>query len=105
MAPVIRVDDEVWKWLQRHAKPLEDTPNSVLRRIAGLDGVNPLVPDETERTKNLKEKENSPMNATITSRKSDQYYFSNLKSALNQKNCTVTPWKSGSLRSRRVLQV
>jgi hypothetical protein len=37
MAPVIRVDDEVWQWLKSQARPLEDTPNSVLRRVAGLD--------------------------------------------------------------------
>src|SRR6266545_3868057 len=37
MAPVIRVDAEVWSWLKTHARPLEDTPNSVLRRLAGLD--------------------------------------------------------------------
>ncbi len=36
MAPVIRVDEEVWIWLQSHAKPFQDTPNSVLRRLAGL---------------------------------------------------------------------
>ena len=36
--PVIRVDDEVWKELQRRAEPLVDTPNSVLRRILGLTG-------------------------------------------------------------------
>ena len=35
--PTIRVDDEVWSWLKQHAQPFEDTPNSVLRRIAGLD--------------------------------------------------------------------
>jgi len=34
--PVIRVDDEVWKELQRRAEPLVDTPNSVLRKILGL---------------------------------------------------------------------
>lgn len=36
--PVIRVDDEVWKDLQRRAEPLVDTPNSVLRRMLGLTG-------------------------------------------------------------------
>jgi len=36
--PVIRVDDEVWKELQRRAEPLVDTPNSVLRKILGLTG-------------------------------------------------------------------
>jgi hypothetical protein len=37
MAPTIRIDDQVYAWLQQQAKPFEDTPNSVLRRIAGLD--------------------------------------------------------------------
>jgi 5-methylcytosine-specific restriction protein A len=38
MSPVIRVDADVWEWLKTRARPLEDTPNTVLRRIAGLDG-------------------------------------------------------------------
>ena len=37
MMPVIRIDEEVFAWLQTSAKPLVDTPNSVLRRLAGLD--------------------------------------------------------------------
>ncbi|MFF5291348.1 restriction system modified-DNA reader domain-containing protein [Paractinoplanes globisporus] len=32
MMPTIRVDDDVYDWLQRRAKPFVDTPNSVLRR-------------------------------------------------------------------------
>lgn len=40
MTRVIRIDDEIWTWLQQNARPLEDTPNSVLRRIAGLDEPN-----------------------------------------------------------------
>ena len=35
--PVLRVDDEVWEWLKKQARPLEDTPNSVLRRVAAID--------------------------------------------------------------------
>ena len=35
--PTIRVDEEVFAWLQSRARPFEDTPNSVLRREAGLD--------------------------------------------------------------------
>ncbi|UCH10557.1 MAG: hypothetical protein JSU61_01285 [Fidelibacterota bacterium] len=34
--PTIRIDDEVWKELKKRAVPLEDTPNSVLRRILKL---------------------------------------------------------------------
>jgi hypothetical protein len=37
MMPTIRVDDQVWGWLKSQAQPFEDTPNSVLRRVAGLD--------------------------------------------------------------------
>lgn len=37
MPPTIRIDDKVYAWLQQRAQPFEDTPNSVLRQIAGLD--------------------------------------------------------------------
>ena len=33
---VIRIDGQVWAELQSRARPLEDTPNSVLRRVFGL---------------------------------------------------------------------
>lgn len=35
--PSIPIDDEVWKELQGRAEPLVDTPNSILRRILGLE--------------------------------------------------------------------
>jgi len=35
--PVIRVSDEVFAVLQRHAVPLSDTPDSVLRRLLNID--------------------------------------------------------------------
>ena len=35
--PTVRVDDQVYSWLQSLARPFADTPNSVLRRVAGLD--------------------------------------------------------------------
>ncbi len=37
--PTIRIDDDVYAWLQNLARPFEDTPNSVLRRIAKLNEV------------------------------------------------------------------
>jgi negative regulator of replication initiation len=37
MMPTIRIDDDVWRYLQGKAKPFEDTPNDVLRRELGLD--------------------------------------------------------------------
>ena len=37
MAPILRVDDEVYEALKKRAIPFEDTPNSVLRRILRID--------------------------------------------------------------------
>jgi hypothetical protein len=36
---VIRVDDDVWRALQKKASPFDDTPNSVLRRVLKVNGV------------------------------------------------------------------
>src|SRR4051812_38432216 len=36
----IRIDDDVWASLQKKAKAFEDTPNSVLRRVLGIDRAN-----------------------------------------------------------------
>lgn len=35
--PTIRIDNEVWTFLQSKAKPFEDSPNDVLRRELGID--------------------------------------------------------------------
>ena len=52
--PTIRIDDEVYTWLQNLARPFEDTPNSVLRRIAKLEEV-PKV-EKTITRKNINTK-------------------------------------------------
>lgn len=38
----IEVEEEVWAELQRRAVPLEDDPNSVLRKILGLEAAGPI---------------------------------------------------------------
>ncbi len=50
MSPVIRIDDEVYAWLQKHARAFEDTPNSTLRRLAGLDdsNVQPILENKND---------------------------------------------------------
>jgi hypothetical protein len=62
MAPsrVIRIDDQVWTELQRRARPLEDTPNSVLRRVFELPeegpesgGLDPRVAALVQRVEQL----------------------------------------------------
>lgn len=37
MSPTIRIDEEVFAHLQENARPLVDNPNTVLRRLLGLD--------------------------------------------------------------------
>jgi hypothetical protein len=50
--PEITVDDEVFKFLKKHAEPFDDTPNSVLRRF--LLGEKPLREDNQHERKDLK---------------------------------------------------
>jgi len=42
--PTIRIDQDVWTFLQSKAKPFEDSPNDVLRRELGLD----ILPNQGE---------------------------------------------------------
>lgn len=34
----IKIDNDVFAFLQKHARPFVDTPNSTLRRLLGIDG-------------------------------------------------------------------
>lgn len=43
--PTIRIDQDVWVYLQSKAKPFEDSPNDVLRRELGLN--RPAAPEQT----------------------------------------------------------
>jgi len=49
MSPEINVDSEVWAALKEHAEPLVDTPNSVLRRLLGLDEAEEPQEDALEK--------------------------------------------------------
>lgn len=60
--PTIRIDDEVYAWLQAQARPFEDTPNTVLRRIASLDKsstLKPAIPKEVPKS-NLADRMKTP---------------------------------------------
>jgi len=50
MSPVIRVDQQVFEWLSRLATPFVDTPNTVLRRVAGFDKESPMNAAAQART-------------------------------------------------------
>ena len=53
MCPSIDTDDEVFEVLKRHAEPFVDTPNTVLRRLLGIDqaGSRPASTPEKARKK------------------------------------------------------
>lgn len=62
--PQIRIDDEVYAWLQGQAKPFDDTPNSVLRRLAELDEETPAgVPAARIHSKAQERGEQTPQKA------------------------------------------
>ncbi len=73
MSPTIRIDDEVWGWLKSLAVPFEDTPNSVLRRVSGLDASDtppPRIPFTPPRIHDLRVAETIPK-TTATSLAAD----------------------------------
>lgn len=61
MAPTIRIDDEVYAWLQGQARPFDDTPNSVLRRLAQLE-----APDKTKKASPIGRGKKTPQGAYRT---------------------------------------
>lgn len=58
MTPTVRIDEEVYSWLQEQARPFEDTPNSVLRRVAGIDQSEDVPDEKTEQTDGKKDARN-----------------------------------------------
>jgi hypothetical protein len=64
MPPTIRVDDNVWAALQKEAQPFVDTPNDVLRRLLGLNGVHDtslLVQSRVKNTSRIRKGEKTPV--------------------------------------------
>src|SRR5512137_1337867 len=58
MSPTIRIDDDVYKGLQKLARPFEDTPNSIIRRLLEKSGV--LAPEGKTREGKRFEKKGKP---------------------------------------------
>lgn len=65
--PTIRIDDQVYEWLQKQARPFEDTPNSVLRRIARLDNQSiqssSLQNKDVSRSRRISSRDKTPQGA------------------------------------------
>lgn len=60
MSPTIRIDEEVYSWLQNQARPFEDTPNSVLRPIAKFESAENA--DRSEKVRQSGNKDRRPGN-------------------------------------------
>ena len=45
--PTIRIDEDVYSWLKSQAVPFEDTPNTILRKLAGLDKKASLIHNDS----------------------------------------------------------
>ena len=73
--PTIRIDDEVYSWLKDQAVPFEDTPNSVLRRLAGFDAKPSIIGDKSGSETNEIEKGDGGTKAFVNSNQTSQKYL------------------------------
>jgi len=79
--PTVRVDDDVYAWLQKQARPFEDTPNTVLRRVAGLS--DPKQPTTAVAEKGAKAmKQSAPTAKQLSGRKLNELWSVGAKHAL-----------------------
>lgn len=62
--PTIRIDNEVYNWLKSLATPFEDSPNSVLRQVAGLESRSSQPPSTGPDLGTIKKKKESRMQIT-----------------------------------------
>ena len=76
--PTIRIDDEVYAWLQARARPFEDSPNSVLRALAGLG----MAGDDTATNVRGGNPMNKPLPAKLSGKKLNELWNVGAKHAL-----------------------
>lgn len=85
--PTMRVDDEVYAWLQEQARPFEDTPNSVLRGVVGLADLRENATTATDRgTKTMTQR--APTSQQLSGRKLNELWSVGAKHALYHREGT-----------------
>lgn len=105
MTPVIRIDDDVWGWLKSHARPLEDTPNSVLRRLAGFNTTENLG-DTASRTAALGEIEKPRQKkGHHNARLILGHFVEQLRNALAARQGSVRSWVGGHRSSKNLVEL
>jgi hypothetical protein len=81
--PTIRVDDDVYRWLKSLATPFEDNPNSVLRRVAELEGKDMKAPRRTaEPSGKRKSSQSNDIAGRLTGKRLNQRWNVNARHAL-----------------------
>ena len=60
MSPTIRIDDDVFDELKKHAEPFVDTPNTVLRRLLNLGETGPAEMNVADDTSEELAQRNAP---------------------------------------------
>ena len=73
--PTIRIDDDVYSWLKSQAVPFEDTPNSVLRRLAGLDKKTNTTIENDQTDETTKAEREVKMTTRIADKRVDGKYL------------------------------
>ena len=101
MAPVVRIDDEVWQWLKGLARPFEDTPNSVLRRVAGLQGNSP----RPVRTDPIRRRRHSPSGSNGVGPTLLRRFRASVEAVGTPDGVEVHTWEGGHRRSANVLEL
>ncbi|MDP1696413.1 MAG: hypothetical protein Q8L45_01280 [Xanthomonadaceae bacterium] len=87
--PTIRVDDDVYTWLQKQARPFEDTPNTVLRRVAGLNGISqPVAPIDEKGDTAVIMKQTAPSAKQLSGRQLNELWNVGAKHALYHREGT-----------------
>ena len=76
--PTIRIDDDVYSWLKQQAVPFEDTPNSVLRRLAGFDKKDNANIEKNPIGKTDKMEKEDKMTTNIKNKRIDGKYLNEL---------------------------
>jgi hypothetical protein len=90
MAPTIEIDDEVFAKLQEMAVPFVDSPNSVMRRVLGLDSADSPRPTTRHQRWKARQVSGGRLRARAGTSLPGPAYYNPILSLLAQHGGTVT---------------
>lgn len=93
MTRTLEIDDEVWEWLKARATPFEDTPNSVLREIAGLGRDSPPTEPHSASKRRIQIVSQAGGRSDLL-----RPFLRKLETTVTQQSGSVAVWQAGSQR-------